>query len=835
MLQFISEAMEQCLARVRIVDMAFQEIRHTFRMLAKNPGFTAVAALSLALGIGANSAIFSLADALLLRPLPIADPGAVLTVTTNTPDNPYGGVSYPDYRDFRAKSQSFDGIVAFQYPTWGVANSAKDIAQMRMGALVSDNFFRVLGVEPELGRSFRPEETQVPGRNPVVVLGHDFWLNQFGGDKGVVGRTIRMNGIDFTVVGVAPESFTGMDQYVRPSLFVPAMMEQRLEAAKENPLEQRSNHGWNVKGRLRPGYSQTSAQAELSTVWSGIQRQYPEADKGRNLAVKTEIQARFKQDPYDAILVIFLMGLVGLVLLIACANVANLLLARARSRSREIAIRMAVGASRIQLLRQLLTESVILSLIGGALGLVFAYGGIRFLQTIQIPTDLPIVIGVQLDRRVLMFSFLAAMASALFFGLLPALQSVRTELVPALKAADQGFTAKRRTIGRNILVVAQVALSMALLVAAGMLIDAVRKTLTMNPGFRTDHLLTMEFDTSLVRYTEEQTREFYRNLKERAQAAPGVKSVGMVSVIPFSPNQMGLTVIPEGYQFPKGAESAEVGDAVADENFFSTMQTGIIRGRAFTANDKADSPRVAIVNQEFANTYWPHQDPIGKRMHLHNKTGPWVEVVGLTKTNKYYFIAEPPMAFLYVPFAQEQNGRMSLLVESYGDPAALATPLREIVRGIDANQPVYNVRTIENFYKMRATSVAMMITEVVAAMGFLGLTLALVGLYGLIAYTVSRRTQEIGIRMAIGASKVDVLKMVLGQGVVLVASGIVVGSVLSFAVARMLTVGLVGLGTPNPMTYFIVPAALLLITMIACYIPARRASLIDPIRALRYE
>lgn len=815
--------------------MALQEVRHAFRLLAKNPGFTSIAAVSLALGIGANSAIFSLADALLLRPLSIRQPGSVFAVSTNTPDNPYGGVSYPNYRDLSDKSRSFDGIVAYEFYTWGVATSARDVPQMRFGMLVSGNFFRVLGVEPSLGRSFRPEEAQVPGRDAVAVLGHDYWANQFASDASVIGRTIRVNGVDCTIIGVAPKSFTGMDPYVRPAMFIPEMMKQRLSGSKDNPIEKRDEHGLALRGRIRAGVSQAAAQAELTTIWKALQQQYPDANRGRNIAVKTELQARYQQDPYDAILVMFLMGLVGLVLLIACANVANLLLARARSRSREIAIRMAVGASRTRLITQLLFESVTLALMGGALGVVFAYGGIRFLQGLQVPTDLPIVIGVELDDRVLLFSFLAALASAVFFGLAPAVQSVKTELVPALKAADQGFTARRRTIGRNTLVIGQVALSMALLVATGILLDAVRKTLSLDPGFRIDHLLMMEFDTALVRYSENQTRDFYRTLEDRARTLPGVKSVTLTSNIPFSPNNTGKTVVPEGYQFPKGHESVSLGASIVDEHYFDTLKTAVIRGRAFTADDRAGSRRVAIVNQEFARKYWPNQDPIGKRFSLNDRKGPQVEVVGLTKTNKYYFVAEPPMEYLYLPFAQEQSTRMSIVLETYGDPAAAATPMREVVRGIDANLPVYNVRTFSSFYEQRAVAVAKMIMEMVGAMGLLGLTLALVGLYGLIAYSVSRRTQEIGLRMAIGAAKTDVLKMVLRQGLILSGLGIVVGGALSYVVARMLAIGLVGLGAPNPATYFIVPVALLIITMAACYIPARRASLIDPIRALRYE
>ncbi len=805
-------------------------------MFAKNPGFTAIAVLSLALGIGANGAVFSLADALLLRPLPVRDPGAVITITTTPPGSPFGGVSYANYRDFRDRVRSFDGVIAFQFATWGVATAAKDTAQMRMGAFVSDNFFTVLGVEPTLGRGFRPDEGQVPGRDTVVVLAHEFWKAHFASSPSAIGQTIRISGIDFTVIGVAPEKFTGIERYVRPAMFVPFMMKQRLDGSKDDPLEKRGEHGLTVKARLRSGTAMSTAQSELTSLWQVLQQQYPEENRARIAAVKTELQARYNEYVYDAVSVTFLMGLVALVLIIACANVANLLLARARSRAREIAIRLAIGAGRLRLIRQLLVESLMLAFGGCAAGIVFAYGGIRFLQrALQVPTDLPVIIGVQMDGRVLLFSLAAALAGAAVFGLAPAWQSARIDLVPALKAGAQACAGKRRTIGRNALVIVQVALSMAVLVAAGMLVDGVRKTIALDPGFRTDHRLMMEFDTALVHYGNEQTRLFYRDLRDRAQALPGVLSVALTSYIPFSPSGTVRAVVPEGYQFPKGSESVAIGAAVVDENYFATMNTAIINGRGFTANDKAGARRIAVVNAEFANTYWPRQDAIGKRFRLNDSSGPWVEVVGVTKTNKYWFIAEPPCQYFYLPFAQEPSTRMSLVVETDGEPADAAAPLREVVRTLDASQPVYNVRTLASFYEQRAISVVVMVTEMVATMGLLGMTMALVGLYGLIAYSVSRRRREIGIRIAIGASKAQVVRMVLQQGLALVLGGMLAGGAVSFAVARMLTAGLVGLGTPNPITYVVVPVAVVAVTMAACYIPARRASLIDPMRALRYE
>jgi len=804
-------------------------------LLLKNPGLTAIAGLSLAIGIGVNSALFSLTDGLLLRPLAIAQPDEVMTIVTDTKAFIAEGISYPDYRDLREKSQSFAGLAAYQLYTVGLAPSAKIQPQMRMGMLVSDNFFSVLGVEPILGRAFAPDEAKVPGRDAIAVLSYEQWVNQFGRDPGILGRDVRLNGIDFKIIGVVREAFTGMDLYVHPAFYAPLTMMQRLGAIATHPLEDRADRFLQVKGRLRPGASREQAQAELIGIAKNLEKAYPATNHNHSIAVQTELQARFREDPYDSALVTTLMALAGLVLLIACANVANLLLARARSRSREIAIRLAIGAGRWRLLRQLLIESAVLSSIGGVLGLGFGYLGIHFFKTIQIPTDLPITLSIQLDHRVLIFSLCVAVASTLLFGLAPAWRAVRTDLVPALKSAGLTASARRRTIGRDALVIGQVALSLVLLVAAGMILDGFRKTIVLNPGFRRDHIMTMQFDTALVQYTPEQSRRFYRNLMDRARVLPGAKSAALAETVPLAPNQGAKIVIPEGYQFPKGQETAtEFGEAI-DENYFTTMQAHLVRGRAFTASDRADTRPVAIVNEAFAARYWPNQDAIGKRVRVKDSKGPPAEVVGIAKTGRYLFIAEQPTPFIYLPFEQRPSSRMAVLVETSGDPASIAPPLRDVVHSLDANMPIYNARTLSNFYQMRATSVLLIILELVSAMGLLGLALALVGLYGLISYSVSRRTQEIGIRMALGANRLNVVKMVLRQGLLLSLLGIAIGFAGSLGIRGVLIRGLIGLGTNNPAVLFLVPLALLLVTIAACYIPARRASRVDPIRALRYE
>jgi putative ABC transport system permease protein len=828
--------------------MFFGEVRHAFRMLAKNPAFTTVAALSLALGIGTNTALFSFHDALLFRPLPVREPGSVVAVTATSPEDGAlsgGGLSYPNYRDLREKGRSFDGLVAQQLSTFGFARSRQDVREMRLGVLVSDNFFNVLGIEPGMGRSFTQDEGQVLGRGTVVILANDFWKSTLGGDRSILDRgSVVINGIDFTVIGIAPESFTGLDVDLRPAFYIPAMMAERIgifsptarAETRINPVEDRGARAFVVKGRLKSGVSRQQAQAELTTIWKSLEQQYPDTNRNQTLAVRTELQERVRRQPPTALIVAMMTALAGLVLFIACANVANLMLGRARARSREIAIRLALGVSRARLLRQLMTESFLLASVGGALGEGFAYAGIRFFRSFQIPTDLPVVIATELDSRVLFFSLGAAAVSALLFGIAPARQSLKTDLVPALKSAELGQATRQRTFGRNVLVVVQVALSMVLLVATGMLLEGFRSSLVRNPGFRTDRLIMMSTDTSLVRYTPAQTHNFYRDLVSRMRSVPGVASVALTSSIPFNPPFANEVVIPQDYQFPRGQESVSVFTAAVDDHYFNTMKTDVVAGRAFTADDKDGSRLVAIVNQEFAKTYWPNQDPVGKLLRLTDARGPLLEVVGLARTGKYLFIGEPPMPFLYLPFAQHETTRVSVLAESTDpDPAPLANPLRDVVRTLDENQPVFNLRTFSNFYEQRAIGPQLLVMQVTAAMSVVGLSLALIGLYALVAYSVARRTREIGIRMAIGARRSDVLQMVLRQGFTLAAIGILVGGAASVAVARLLAAGMAGLGAPSSAAYVVVPIALMLLTLAASYFPARRASRVDPLRALRHD
>jgi predicted permease len=656
------------------------DLRYALRALRSQPAFITVAVLSLALAIGANSAIFSFADALLLRPLPVLNPSAVFDVSNTTPDDPFEGMSFPDYRDMREKSRSFSGLAAYRLTMLAAATDAAAPARIRLAMLVSDNLFPRLGVAPSAGRAFLSEEANAPGR-AVAMLSYDFW-RQYSGGQSVIGTNIRLNGIVFTIIGVTPKSFTGLDRFVRPSIYVPLGMSQRLSAEQMNPLDDRGRHELVVKGRLSTGSTQESAQAELATLGAALEREYPKTNHNRHPAVRTELQRRTQQTPQILALIKMTMGLVGLILIIACSNLANLLLAQARARSREIAIRLSIGAGRLRLVRQLMTESFLVAMFGGAAGLLFAYGGILLLQTLSVPTEPPSFLGVELDWRVVQFSFLAALVSCLFFGLAPAWQTVRMDFVTALKDGGHGACGQRRTLARDVLVAGQIALAMVVLIAAGMFLAGFRRTLLMAPDFRVDHVISMDTAPNLLHYSPEQTKAFYHQLVDRVRTMPGVADVAMTEALPLSPAQTTLTIVPEGYQFPKGRESAVEFGAAIDAGYFRTMRVEIARGRPFTDDDRAGSRRVAIVNQQFAKIYWPGQDPIGKRIRLDRADGPVAQVVGVAKTGPYLFVNERPEPFVYVPYEQNPRSQMTLIVQSVGDPSELAAPLRNAVRSI---------------------------------------------------------------------------------------------------------------------------------------------------------
>jgi predicted permease len=812
-------------------------VKHAFRVLRKDPAFTLIAVFSLAIGIGATSAMFSFADALLLRPLPVMHPNGIVDVTAagSTAFGSNVSISYPDYVDVRDRNRSFDGLVAASYGQFGFSPDPQTLPRMKFGLFVSGNFFHVLGVEPALGRGFRLDEDAAEGRDAVVVLGHDFWVSQFGASASALGSHIRLSGVEYTVIGVAPEHFTGIDQYLRPALFIPLAMIPRM--GQSNNLHKRDVRFLFAKGRLKPGVGMDQAQADVAMISKQLQTTYPQTNRDQRLKVETELQMRAEQSPPNATLAAMLMVLGLCVLAVACANVAGLLLSRSRARSREIAIRLAIGASRASLVRQLLLENVLVAVAGGVGGVWVAYAATNFFNTFRFPSDIPIVFHAAIDQRVLLFTLTVSLVSTLLFGLAPALRSTRPDLVPSLKAADADSGGKKRFWGRNAIVAGQVALSLVLLVVSAVLLQGFRDQLVQGPGFRTQRLFLTSFETQLAHYSEEQTTEFYKKLLDKTRSAPGVRSAALTSVIPLIGGDS-VDMVPDGYQLPRGQRALTIFDAYVSEGFFDTMGIRVQQGRGFLESDQKGAPLVAVVNEQAAKHYWPKGNAVGQRFHLKDATGEMVQVVGIVKTVKYFWIAEPPLDYVYLPYRQHGQTGLALFTESNApDAAALAPTVREVVRGIDSDMPVFDVRTMQDLYDQRAVKTPTMISDIVAGLGLMGLILAIVGLYGLVAYSVSRRTREIGIRMAIGASRPMVIWMVLKQGLQLGVAGVGVGLVVSIFACNILTsrMWVATFDHVNPLSYAMIALPLLAITGLATWAPARRASRVDPMRALRDE
>ncbi len=806
-----------------------KDIRYGVRMLAANLGFTAVAILSLAIGIGANTSMFSLADAMLLRPLPVDRPAEVMRVLSNSQAAPYESISYPDYIDFRDHTQTFAGLLGRKNIAVGFNPNPGAPARILLGLAVTTNFFDVLGVKPSLGRGFRADED----REAVVVISDDTWDSQFGRDPSVIGRAVKLSKIDFIIIGVAPRSFPGLDRYVHEAMYVPFGVTPRFLKDDDDLLGHRERLNTVVYGRLRPGRTPAEAQAEFETIAKNLERAHPDTNRGRSVLVMPELQARMRIDPGDATQVALLLAIAGLVLLIACANVASLLLSRARARAREIAIRLAIGASRARLLQQLLTESLLLAVAGGAAGLALALFGIQFISSLRLPTALPLWLVAHLDLRVLLFCAGASLLSGVIFGIAPALHTLKADLSGTLKAGDAAPSGKRRRFqARSILVVAQVAVSMVLLLASGLLVKDFANVTSGKAGFRTDHVLLLTLDPALVGYSESQGKAFFHQIEQRVGALPGVRSVALGEHIPLGVSSSSKHLVIDGYELSRGQQNLSIMSNAVDEHYFSLMQIPVLSGRTFQSSDTASSPPVAIVNETMAQTYWPKRSAIGGRIHIGKQT---IEVVGIAKNIKYRDLSETPQPFLYLPFAQQYSDFMTLHVETAVDPATLAGPVLAEIRRLDPATPVQDVQTLNHFFQEGALFGNRLITQVVTAIGLFGLLLAVTGLYGVIAYSVSRRTREIGIRMAIGADPASVARLVLRQGMVLTGIGAAIGLILCLLVSQLLTSLLVGVSPRDVSVYIAVPLLLAAISLLACYVPARRAARIDPLLALRQD
>jgi predicted permease len=823
------------------IENLLQDVRFAIRSLRRTSGLTAFVVITLALGIGMTSGTFSMVDALIFRPYPVPHPSGVVTLVSTTHDSSFDAFSYREYLDIRDKSKSYDGVIAnADMEAVGFSAEPGATPRVRGGMMVSGNYFHVLGVEPRLGRGFREDEDRVHGRDPVVVLGPDFWKHEFASDPSVLGRTIRLNGTDFTVIGIAPETFPGMQIFGHPDFYMPLAMARVFSTNRQkNFFEDRDDRELNVRARLKPGTTLQQAQNELTVLAKNFESEYPKVNRNRGAAVHTQFEMRTRADDVNWKFGVIFVILALAVLLVACTNIAGLLLSRARTRTREIAVRLALGAGRFRLIRLLLTESLILASLGGLVGIAIGYGVVEWFHSFQnviFMTDLPVAIPFRMDTRILLASLALSALSALLCGLAPALQSTRVDLVNGLKSADVDVPGRKRLWARNVLVVAQVSTSLMLLTASFLMVRGFQHSLLDGTGFAKDHLLMTSFDPRLVQYNAAQTQQFYKLLAERVREAPAVQSEALTQNVPLGEDGFdGIAFVPDGFQMPRDRENFNSTMDTVDEGYFETMGIPILRGRGFLASDTADAPRVAVVNEQFAKHYWPGADAVGKHIRLDSSGGTPVEIVGVAQPIKYQATIEKPMDFLYMPLAQHPIARMTLMLRSSGDPLQLVPSVKDVVRTLSPNLPMLDTRTYEDFYLNKAVEGPRIAMKLVGSMGVVGLLLAIAGLYGLVAYNVSRRTHEIGIRMALGAAQSDVLRLVMGKGLVLVGMGTVIGLAMGFALEQLMNSMLFNAGGVDIVAYIVVVPSLFLVTMLAAYLPARRASQIAPTQALRYE
>lgn len=816
------------------------DLRFAFRTLLRSPGFTLVAILSISLGIGANTAMFSYVDGLLLRPLPVRNASAVISLRATSPGEPLGDVSYPDYADLRDRTKTMANVVSFTMFPAGIAPTREALPRMTVGYMVSGNFFSGLGIETPVGRSFRTDEDRL-GSPLVAVISHAFWERDFNSDPNVAGRTLRLNNAEFTIVGVAPAEFSGPEPYITPDVYVPLHSYAQAAPMIREPdfLTSRKLKPLNLFAKLRPGATMAQAQAETTIIMRALATEYPETNRDRTMTVITYRRDRYEREPLDTQFAMILAGITLMVLLIACANVANLLLARGTARVKEIAIRMAIGAGRGALVRQLLTESMILALAGGVAGIGVGYACIRVLRTIKLSADLPLEWNLRMDTRLLVFGLALSAATGIIFGLIPALRATRMDLSGTMKAGDQGpgkpGFGRGRLAGRNVLVVAQLALSVVLLVAAGLFVRGFGEARRMNPGFRVDHTLLVSLNPSLIRYDEAKARVFYRSLMEDVRRLPGVEDAALGANYPFGGNIITRGVSVNGYRPRVGEGGLFAFTNIVDEHYFDATGTKLTRGRAFDARDTAASPRVVILNEEAAKRFFPGRDALAQQFRLDDADGPVVQVVGIAKTGKYLYWAEPAEPFLWIPFTQDYDPHITMQVHTRGDPAAMAASIRDAVRRIDPDMPVFRAQSMEAFYEARAMLAPRLTMQIVTAAGFMGLILAVIGLYGVVAYAVGRRTREIGIRMAIGARPGDVLRMILSQGLGFTAVGLLLGLTIAFFASRVVAGFVVGVSPHDPAIFLSVPFLLAAVMLLASWLPAHRASKVDPTLALRSE
>jgi putative ABC transport system permease protein len=808
--------------QARVISLLLKDIRYGIRSLARHPGFTTVALLTLALGIGANTAIFSVVNAVMLRPLPYDDPERIVWLWDTLPQLPTAPTSLPEFLDWKEQSRSFEHLAAFQGGNMFL--DAGDGTEDVPVGLVTPQMFSLFKVNPILGRTFTDEET-LPGRFRVAVLSHTLWQNRFGADPSVIGRTVQLNGRAYTIIGVmsAGFSFPNRATLWRPLPIDPATLD-------------RGPHYLNVVGRLKSGVTLAQAQADMSALSARLSQQYPEKTSGHG--VKIVGLADVIVGDIGLALYIFL-GAVGFVLLIACANLANLMLARIGGRGREMAVRAALGASRKRIVRQLLTESLMLAVAGGIAGLLLSIWAVRWLVSLS-PDTIPRVQEISVDYRVAGFTLLVSVITGVLFGLGPALQVSKTDLTDALKDTGRTTAGLRKQRLRNALVVSEVALSLVLLVGAGLLIRSFAKLNQVNPGFKPDQVLTLGVSLLANKYPEEeQVAGFYSQILERLAAVPGVTSVAATSDLPFSGGNTTDNFVIEGR--PPIAKEAEplTEYHVATPRYFQSMDIPLLSGRDFSEADTKKSPNVVVINEEFARRHFGSENPLGHRLKLQGQERDPLQIVGVVGNVRHLGLDEQPIAGAYVPFLQDPLSKnyarsMTIVARTKSDPALIAGSLRAELTAMDKSVPVYALKPMTEYLR-DSLSRRRFSMVLLSAFSGVALLLAALGIYGVISYGVIQRTHEMGIRMALGAQRTDVLKLVVRQAMLMVLAGVGIGLLISWALTRLMKSLLFNVSVTDPLTFLVIAVLMIFIALLACLIPAKRATKVDPLVALRYE
>jgi predicted permease len=813
-----------------------QDLRYAARALARNKAFTIVAVLTLALGIGANTVIFSLVNALLLRPLPVKDPNQLVVLGFRQEHGPVlSQASYPDWEMISQQTENaFSSVIGSQFSSDGINLNGR--SHSILADYVTGNYFDALGLRPAMGRLFLPSEGKVPGADPVIILSYSFWKAQLGGDPALVGSKVLVDGHPFTIIGVAPEGFHGLMSILDTRAFIPYAMKATL-GDNADILSSPRTRDLRIIARIRPGVSPAQARAALSLVAQRLAQKYPQVEKDLEIQAYAERRARpdiGTAGPFLAASSLFL-ALAALVLILACVNVANILLVRGTVRQREMAIRTALGGTRARLVRSWLTESVLLALIGGCAGMFLAQWFSGLLGSINIQANLPVILDFSFDARVFAYALSAALLTGLLVGIVPALRASRGDLNVILLQTGRSIAAGHHRL-RSALVIAQVAGSLMLLVVAGLFTRSMAKAQHLDLGFDPAHVINLTMDPNTVGYSEPQGRLFYKRLLDRIGDLPGVESASLAFSVPMGYYNSVSVLQIDGYIPSASQERPASQNNMVSPGYFKTMRIPILRGRDFNDGDRDEAQHVAIINEEMARRYWPNQDPIGRHFIRNGKVHYPLEVIGVARNSYVNLMSTVAQPFFYIPLSQDYISIETLQVRTTQAPDAMIASLQKEIALLAPGLPVFNVETMtQGLYTLPGLLIFQVGAGLAATLGLLGLVLAVVGLYGVVSYVTSQRIHEIGIRVALGAQPADILRSVFRQGFAMVAIGLGAGLAAAFAAARLVRNFLVGVGTTDPLTYALVSGLLVLVALLACWVPARRATRVDPLVALRYE